>query len=108
MLRRPKQGEALPVCLVCCGVACCPCPGWEGVQQPPCPTCLPLPCCHRACQPPPLLSLLRRDAWGALKRRLLTPLAAQRALALILPTMPAEDAGELLLAKRFLASVALG
>ena len=50
----------------------------------------------------------RREAWSALKRRLLTPLAAQRALALILPTMPAEHAGELLMAKRFLASVGLG
>lgn len=75
--------------------------------------------CQRACtllalsgtvtQPHlPALSLdTCRDAWRALRRRLLTPLAAQRALALILPTMPAEDAGELLLAKRFLASVAL-
>lgn len=56
----------------------------------------------------PALSLdTCRDALRALRRRLLTPLAAQRALDLILPTMPAQDAGELLLAKRFLASVAL-
>lgn len=94
------RGRLLPLRFALAGRVC--------TSRSPCPTCLPLPCCHRACQPPPLLSVLRRDAWGALKRRLLTPLAAQRALDLILPTMPAEDAGELLLAKRFLASVALG
>lgn len=93
------RGRLLPLRFALAGRVC------NSRRAPP---ACPLPCCHRACLPPPLLSLLRRDAWGALKRRLLTPLAAQRALALILPTMPAEDAGELLLAKRFLASVALG
>ena len=82
------RGRLLPLRFALVGRVC--------TSRSPCPTCLPLPCCHRACQPPPLLSVLRRDAWGALKRHL------------ILPTMPAEDAGELLLAKRFLASVALG